>query len=97
MVIDLSASIEVSKSLNKLENESYLSNPITLASKLSFNSVSFKDGLKYYSNYVNAAMLRITSDELREEYGISVLEEKLANQESIIITFIKVITKFRLL
>ena len=40
------------------------------------NSVSFKDGLKYYSNHVNTAILRRTSDELCEEYGISVLEEK---------------------
>lgn len=40
------------------------------------NSVSFKDGLKYYSNHTNTAILRRTSDELCEEYGISVLEEK---------------------
>ena len=40
------------------------------------NSVSFKDGLKYYSNHVNTAILRRTSDELCDEYGISVLEEK---------------------
>lgn len=40
------------------------------------NSVSFKDGLKYYSNHVNTAILRKTSDELCEEYGLNVLEEK---------------------
>ena len=40
------------------------------------NSVSFKDGYKYYSNYENTAWLRKTSDELCEEYGLSVLEEK---------------------
>ena len=40
------------------------------------NSVSFKDGYKYYSNYENTALLRKTSDELCEEYGLSVLEEK---------------------
>ena len=40
------------------------------------NSVSFKDGLKYYSNHVNTAILRRTSDELCEEYGLNVLEEK---------------------
>ena len=40
------------------------------------NSVSFKDGKKYYSNRENTALLRRTSDELCEEYGLSVLEEK---------------------
>ena len=40
------------------------------------NSVSFKDGKKYYSNRENTALLRKTSDELCEEYGLSVLEEK---------------------
>ena len=40
------------------------------------NSVSFKDGKKYYSNLTNTALLRKTSDELCEEYGLSVLQEK---------------------
>ena len=40
------------------------------------NSVSFKDGYKYYSNISNIALLRKTSDEICEEYGLSVLEEK---------------------
>lgn len=40
------------------------------------NSVSFKDGYKYYSNLCNTALLRKTSDEICEEYGLSVLEEK---------------------
>ena len=40
------------------------------------NSVSFKDGKKYYSNREHTALLRKTSDELCEEYGLSVLEEK---------------------
>lgn len=40
------------------------------------NSVSFKDGKKYYSNLTNTALLRKTSDEICEEYGISVLTEK---------------------
>ena len=40
------------------------------------NSVSFKDGYKYYSNLSNTALLRKTSDEICEEYGLSVLEEK---------------------
>lgn len=40
------------------------------------NSVSFKDGYKYYSKLSNTALLRKTSDEICEEYGLSVLEEK---------------------
>ncbi len=40
------------------------------------NSVSFKDGKKYYSNLTNTALLRKTSDEICEEYGLSVLKEK---------------------
>lgn len=40
------------------------------------NSVSFNDGLKYYSNHVNTAILRKISDELCEEYGLNVLEER---------------------
>lgn len=40
------------------------------------NSVSFKDGYKYYSNRENTALLRKTSDELCEEYGLSILQEK---------------------
>ena len=40
------------------------------------NSVSFKDGRKYYSNLTNTAILRKTSDEICEEYGLSVLKEK---------------------
>lgn len=41
------------------------------------NSIfSFKDELKYYSNHVNTAILRRTSDELCEEDSLSVFEEK---------------------
>ena len=40
------------------------------------NSVSFKGGYKYYSNLSNTALLRNTSDEICEEYELSVLEEK---------------------
>lgn len=40
------------------------------------NSVSFKDGKKYYSNLTNTALLRKASDEICEEYGLSVLREK---------------------
>lgn len=40
------------------------------------NSVSFKDGKKYYSNRTNTAIIRHTSDEICKEYGLSTLEEK---------------------
>jgi len=40
------------------------------------NSVSFKDGKKYYSNRHTYALLRQTSDRLCEEYNLSVLKEK---------------------
>ena len=40
------------------------------------NSVSFKDGKKYYSNFANTALLRKTSDDICDEYGLKVLEEK---------------------
>lgn len=40
------------------------------------NSVSFKDGNKYYDNRINYARLRRLSDELCEEYGLSILKEK---------------------
>ena len=40
------------------------------------NSVSFKDGKKYYSNFGNTALLRKTSDDICDEYGLKVLDEK---------------------
>ena len=40
------------------------------------NSVSFKDGKKYYSNFENTALLRKTSDDICDEYGLKVLNEK---------------------
>lgn len=40
------------------------------------NSVSFKDGKKYYSNFENTALLRKTSDDICDEYGLKVLDEK---------------------
>lgn len=43
------------------------------------NSVSFKDGKKYYDNRENYAKLRHLSDSLCQEYGLSVLEEKKCN------------------
>ncbi len=43
---------------------------------LVLNSVSFKDGLKYYDNHTNYAKMRHISDELCREYGLSVIKEK---------------------
>lgn len=40
------------------------------------NSVSFKDGKRYYDNNATYALLRKTSDLICEEYGLSVIEEK---------------------
>lgn len=40
------------------------------------NSVSFKDGLKYYNNRETYALMRQTSDNLCREHGLSVIEEK---------------------
>ena len=47
-----------------------------LHNRFVINSVSFKDGKKYYSNLTNTALLRKISDEICEEYGLSVLNEK---------------------
>ena len=40
------------------------------------NSVSFKDGLKYYDNHTNYSIIRHLSDEICKEYGLNVLKEK---------------------
>lgn len=40
------------------------------------NSVSFKDGLKYYDNHTNYSKMRHLSDEICKEYGLSVVKEK---------------------
>ena len=40
------------------------------------NSVSYKDGKKYYSNRTNTAIFRHLSDEICKEFGLSVLPEK---------------------
>ena len=40
------------------------------------NSVSFKDGKKYYDNRNTYAVMRNTSDRLCEEYNLSVIKEK---------------------
>ena len=47
------------------------------------NSVSFKDGKKYYDNRVNYAKLRELSDSLCQEYGLSVLKEKTCKKSKI--------------
>lgn len=40
------------------------------------NSVSFKDGKKYYINFENTALLRKTFDDICDEYGLKILNEK---------------------
>lgn len=40
------------------------------------NSVSFKDGKRYYDNHKSYALLRDTSDNLCREYNLTVIEEK---------------------
>lgn len=40
------------------------------------NSVSFKDGMKYYDNHTNYSKMRHLSDELCKEYGLSTIKEK---------------------
>ena len=40
------------------------------------NSVSFKDGLKYYDNHTNYSIIRHLSDEICKEFGLNVLKEK---------------------
>lgn len=47
------------------------------------NSVSFVDGKKYINNRENYAMMRIISDELCREYGLSVIEEKPCGKHNI--------------
>lgn len=42
------------------------------------NSVSFVDGMRFYSNRSSTARLREISDSLCKEYGLSVLDEKAA-------------------
>lgn len=51
-------------------NTNHLHNHFTL------NSVSFKDGKKYYDNHKNYALMREVSDNLCREYNLSVIEEK---------------------
>ena len=47
------------------------------------NSVSYKDGKKYYDNRTNYAKLRHLSDSLCQEYGLSVLKEKTCKRSKI--------------
>lgn len=44
------------------------------------NSVSFKDGKRYYDNKASYALMRRTSDELCREYSLSVIQPKYAGQ-----------------
>ena len=47
------------------------------------NSVSFVDGLKYYSNRYNTARFRHISDEICKEHGLSILKEKTCKKSKI--------------
>lgn len=47
------------------------------------NSVSFKDGYKYYDTHTSYARIRHLSDELCKEYGLSVIEEKTTKKTNI--------------
>ena len=47
------------------------------------NSVSFKDGKKYYDNHENYALLRATSDAVCEEYGLNIIKEKQCKRSKI--------------
>ena len=40
------------------------------------NSISFKDGKRYYDNYTSYALLRRTSNLICEEHGLSTIKEK---------------------
>ncbi len=47
------------------------------------NSVSFRDGKKYYDNHETYSLIRRTSDNLCKEYGLSVLKEKVCKGSNI--------------
>lgn len=47
------------------------------------NSVSFKDGKRYYDNYSSYALLRKTSDLICEEHNLNVIKEKLTPRAKI--------------
>lgn len=47
-----------------------------LHNHLVINSVSFKDGYKYYDNHYTYALIRNKSDEICREYNLSVIDEK---------------------
>ena len=51
-------------------NTNHLHNHIVI------NSVSFKDGRRYYDNHTSYALLRRTSNLICEEHGLSTIEEK---------------------
>lgn len=47
------------------------------------NSVSFKDGKKYYGNRTNTSIFRHLSDEICKEYGLHTLKEKTCEKSKI--------------
>ena len=44
------------------------------------NSVSFKDGLRYYNTHENYSIFRHLSDDLCREYGLNVIKEKVTKK-----------------
>lgn len=53
------------------------------------NSISFKDGKRYYDNHSNYAIMRHLSDEICKEYGLKVLKEKPTKKNIIYDNFYK--------
>ena len=47
------------------------------------NSISFKDGKRYYDNHYTYALMRETSDRICEEYNLNVLEEKKCSKSNL--------------
>ncbi|MCL2860106.1 MAG: relaxase/mobilization nuclease domain-containing protein [Oscillospiraceae bacterium] len=54
-----------------------------LHSHFVINSVSFKDGKRYYNNRENYALIRKISDDICNEYGISTIKEKVCGRHNI--------------
>ncbi len=53
------------------------------------NSISFKDGKRYYDNHSNYAIMRHLSDEICKEYGLKILKEKPTKKNIIYDNFYK--------
>lgn len=47
------------------------------------NSVSFKDGKKYYDNHESYALMRKISNDICKEYGLKTMEEKICKKSKI--------------